>query len=319
MTISIEEAGSIRDKLHNLDLNNSEHQKIYDDTFFYIVITSEGKEFKPYPDSKNKRTVGYGFNMDDGKTSRKFWYGAFGDSIDFDEVYQSKRPLSPDEAMTLYIHVRDVKRDELKRLFAKEWGKLKANEKMMLEDLCYNGGYSMIGKGTNFYRHMMRYIATSDPEHLTNALLEIRDRSNDARGTPAEAGIQNRRNAQYTLGNSIECPWYRKPHQSPLPASEDKREVVLGKTIIPHKHGIENCNYLDQLYIWRTCSDSKVRSSHLANEGKIFSTHNPPSTGHPGEDYNCRCSADYNIPDYVEMPKHKMFDERLLHKDSLEQ
>ncbi len=45
-------------------------------------------------------------------------------------------------------------------------------------------------------------------------------------------------------------------------------------------------------YIWRTQSDNRVRSSHAANNGKIFAWNNPPETGHPGEDYNCRCVAE---------------------------
>lgn len=44
-------------------------------------------------------------------------------------------------------------------------------------------------------------------------------------------------------------------------------------------------------YIWRTRGDNKVRASHAANNGRIFSWDNPPPTGHPGEDYNCRCWA----------------------------
>lgn len=45
-------------------------------------------------------------------------------------------------------------------------------------------------------------------------------------------------------------------------------------------------------YIWRTSGDGRVRSSHAANEGRIFAWGNPPSTGHPGEDYGCRCRAE---------------------------
>jgi hypothetical protein len=45
-------------------------------------------------------------------------------------------------------------------------------------------------------------------------------------------------------------------------------------------------------YIWRTEQDARVRPSHAANNGKIFSMDNPPSTGNPGEDYNCRCWAE---------------------------
>lgn len=48
-------------------------------------------------------------------------------------------------------------------------------------------------------------------------------------------------------------------------------------------------------YIWRTAGDGKVRASHAANEGKIFAWDNPPPTGNPGEDYNCRCTAEAYI------------------------
>lgn len=45
-------------------------------------------------------------------------------------------------------------------------------------------------------------------------------------------------------------------------------------------------------YIWHSQDDEKVRPDHAANDGKIFSWDNPPPTGHPGEDYNCRCYAE---------------------------
>ena len=45
-------------------------------------------------------------------------------------------------------------------------------------------------------------------------------------------------------------------------------------------------------YIWRTRGDGKVRASHAVNNGRIFSWDNPPETGHPGEDYGCRCTAE---------------------------
>jgi hypothetical protein len=44
-------------------------------------------------------------------------------------------------------------------------------------------------------------------------------------------------------------------------------------------------------YVWLTSGDEKVRPSHAANDGKIFYWSDPPSTGHPGEDINCRCVA----------------------------
>lgn len=46
-------------------------------------------------------------------------------------------------------------------------------------------------------------------------------------------------------------------------------------------------------YIWRTSQDERVRDSHRKKEGNVYSWSNPPNdTGHPGEDYNCRCTAE---------------------------
>ena len=45
-------------------------------------------------------------------------------------------------------------------------------------------------------------------------------------------------------------------------------------------------------YVWRTLKDEKVRSSHQANDGHVFAWNEPPETGHPEDEFNCRCSAE---------------------------
>jgi SPP1 gp7 family putative phage head morphogenesis protein len=50
-------------------------------------------------------------------------------------------------------------------------------------------------------------------------------------------------------------------------------------------------------YIWRTSMDERVRPTHAARESKIFSWASPPTGGHPGEDYNCRCVAQAYLGD----------------------
>lgn len=52
-------------------------------------------------------------------------------------------------------------------------------------------------------------------------------------------------------------------------------------------------------YRWRTVGDERVRDSHRENDGKIFSWDEPPETGHPGEDYQCRCWAEPVLEDVV--------------------
>lgn len=45
-----------------------------------------------------------------------------------------------------------------------------------------------------------------------------------------------------------------------------------------------------------------MRHSHAANEGKIFAWDNPPPTGHPGEEYNCRCTAEPYYGNFINDP-----------------
>lgn len=44
-------------------------------------------------------------------------------------------------------------------------------------------------------------------------------------------------------------------------------------------------------YEWQTSGDERVREEHAANDTKRFRWDAPPTTGHPGEDINCRCVA----------------------------
>jgi len=53
-------------------------------------------------------------------------------------------------------------------------------------------------------------------------------------------------------------------------------------------------------YVWRTVGDERVRASHRANDGEVFSWDKPPATGHPGEDIQCRCYAEPDFSDLLE-------------------
>lgn len=49
-------------------------------------------------------------------------------------------------------------------------------------------------------------------------------------------------------------------------------------------------------YVWRTSEDEKVRTAHIAQNGKKYAWSKPPAnTGHPGQDIQCRCYAE---PDF---------------------
>lgn len=44
-------------------------------------------------------------------------------------------------------------------------------------------------------------------------------------------------------------------------------------------------------YQWMTSADERVRRSHERLEGRIFRWDAPPPVGHPGEDFQCRCTS----------------------------
>lgn len=48
-------------------------------------------------------------------------------------------------------------------------------------------------------------------------------------------------------------------------------------------------------YVWHTSQDERVRESHRAKDGKVYSWDDPPATGHPGEDIQCRCWAEPDL------------------------
>lgn len=45
-------------------------------------------------------------------------------------------------------------------------------------------------------------------------------------------------------------------------------------------------------YRRRTMGDDRVRPTHAVLDGKVFRWDSPPSVGHPGDDYGCRCMAE---------------------------
>lgn len=44
-------------------------------------------------------------------------------------------------------------------------------------------------------------------------------------------------------------------------------------------------------YQWNTSGDERVRPSHAKLDGEVFRWDDPPSIGHPGQDFQCRCVA----------------------------
>lgn len=68
-----------------------------------------------------------------------------------------------------------------------------------------------------------------------------------------------------------------------LIARDQTNKTISAMTEVRHRQlGIEE-------YLWLGVDDERERPSHVANNNKHFSYNNPPETGHPGHDINCRC------------------------------
>jgi hypothetical protein len=75
----------------------------------------------------------------------------------------------------------------------------------MIQDLYFNAGSKLVGRQTRFYKNILHYSSTANPMYLQEALIEVKERSNREKITnPRLArGIQNRRNVQATMGDSL--------------------------------------------------------------------------------------------------------------------
>jgi SPP1 gp7 family putative phage head morphogenesis protein len=88
-------------------------------------------------------------------------------------------------------------------------------------------------------------------------------------------------------------PYYRKAFQAYLRygiAPDEAMALFAHHDALSRKN--ERQNRPTRYYVWRTQNDGKVRPSHAANNGRLFAWDDPPPTGHPGEDYGCRCVAE---------------------------
>lgn len=85
---------------------------------------------------------------------------------------------------------------------------------------------------------------------------------------------------------------YRNPQNADYEKSQ--KYVAQGfKNLYPDDDRNE---HPENYYVWSTVGDHKVRDSHAARDGEVFSWSDPPEGGHPGEDYGCRCTAEEYIP-----------------------
>ena len=295
---------NIRDQIHNLVIDFSDGKTELDDPVFsgylqQLMLLLEGKDRQAYidDDTSSSITVGLGFNMDRGASSRNEWRIAFGDEVSFDDVYSGKTSLTDKQIDRLFTSAFAIRLPEIHVYYGgrKNWQKLRANEMLVIHSAHYNGP-KVVKRGTEFREHIMNYIKTDDTEYLKKAASRLR-RSYDPNAKNAN-GMRNRREAEATLLESNHSPVYTKPSESP----DSKNQALVGVTVVPSKERLESRvggserDANSEYFIWRTAGDHKVRAEHMLYEGRVFRRDSSPTGYMPGTQHNCRCTAE-PVPD----------------------
>lgn len=96
----------------------------------------------------------------------------------------------------------------------------------------------------------------------------------------------------------------RERYASGLAGKPRNRAELIARDQVGKFYG--NANQLRQRelgverYVWRGVLDQRERDSHREKEGEIYRWDQPPAdTGHPGQDYQCRCTAEPYLADVV--------------------
>ncbi|CAN0515978.1 unnamed protein product, partial [Ectocarpus sp. 12 AP-2014] len=250
--------------------------------------------FKPkiYRDTKGILTIGYGFNMDRGGSSRNEWNNIFKRALSFDSAKNGEIEITKEQARALKKFGVGLREEELAKIYAPYWDKMRLNERAILTDLYYQQP-KLADNNTRFYVNLKEYYRTGNPAYFELAITELKLHSSYSKNLIERIGLQNRNNIRAIILDSRESPLYSNPNNELIP--EDKKiKIILGETIIPRelskkfpKTNNRGRGTLGDYYIWRTHADDKVRPSHAEREGRVF--RHDAQMMHPGKDYNCRC------------------------------
>lgn len=88
-------------------------------------------------------------------------------------------------------------------------------------------------------------------------------------------------------------------------------DPVINAILVRHTEALNGHFQRDALqletYIRRSQDDARVRAAYAENDDRVFAWDNPPAGGHPGEAWNCRCTAE-PIIDPQNIPKGAVCD-----------
>lgn len=261
---------------------------------FYSYDEDTQKKLKQnYKDKTNKwpiTTVGIGLNIEPDSVKEKY-NKLFGIEGLMERVSKGEADLTDEQIGIIFRDSIEFRYKEVRGVYGENWNKFRVNEKYTIMSLYFNFP-KLANEKTSFYKHMTNYAKTSDKSHLREACDEVQYRSN----LHDSGGIQNRRNAEKIMLNSLDVPTYTKPNEPP--DCNKVKVAKLNETIIPL-----NCDSCAEgvnkdYFIWRTKLDNRVREEHGIREGKVYRRDDPPGGFMPGAGWNCRCH-DEAVPDCI--------------------
>lgn len=225
--------------------------------------------------------------MDRGSASKSEWDSIFKGRVSFEDAKNGGITITKIEARDLKKFGVWLREEELAKIYAPYWDKMRLNERAILTDLYYQQP-KLAGSKTRFCANLKEYYRTGNPDYFELAITEVKLHSSYSKNPIERIGLQNRNDIRAIILDSRESPLYSNPHDKLIP--EDKKiKIVLGETIIPKEVSAKfpKTSDIGDYYIWRTRMDDKVRSDHAKYEGRVF--RNDAQMMHPSEDYNCRC------------------------------
>lgn len=132
-------------------------------------------------------------------------------------------------------------------------------------------------------RLLLEEFAPRNADLITNAMDDVIRRVESQVLDAWKSGLSNS-----DLAAQLQTQW---------PELSDARAALISRDQISKLNGeltmVEHLAVGADSYIWRTSEDERVRESHAIKEGTRFFWDNPPiDTGHPGNDFQCRCCAE---------------------------
>ena len=155
---------------------------------FEFISSHEGWRENTYRDSRNLRTVGYGFNLEE-PTNRNLFKTSLGKTDeDFDKLRNGEISLSKREGRILFEASAGAAEQKISNTFKDS--NLKGYERLALVSLAYNHP-ALIGP------NLTKYVNTGDKEAVLD---EIRNRSN----LHKSKGISNRRDLEARMFSGMD-------------------------------------------------------------------------------------------------------------------